>query len=142
MTQLIKFKCNCGKLYYKIFDGFLPNNEDLDKNGFTPNNIYDEDPDKDEGRFTGCYECSDHKSDALKHYKFSKTEIDILTMVSWNIFYIGCLREENEELKNSVKSLKEEREEDNIIIEQLQRQIEALRVAHESLLDTFRGYNK
>ena len=161
MSEIYKFKCG----HYRHFDGQYNDYYNKCKNiyfavhergDFEPNDKPHEKAYKDPDSFHGCMNCNSERSLALKHNEFSDTEKDILLYVSRNRYYISCLREENEELKNSVRNLeselsdlkdekeqmKEEIEQSNNNYLELQRQIEGLQVAHEALLDTFRGYNK
>ena len=96
------------------------------------------------------------KSFTLKHNKFNATEIELLDYISDNFYCINELQQisdthtekdkaletNHDKLKSKYKALKKRNNEIEDKVSFLEEKIEALQVAHESLLDTFRGYNK
>ena len=92
-----------------------------------------------------CNDCSKSKSDitehtfSLKHNHYNDSELEILDIVSNEYYFmryrIHDLERETEFLKAIIGNLETKYKES-------EKKIEALQVAHESLLDTFRGYNK
>ena len=109
-----------------------------------------------------CKNCSENENDptdkcfTLKHNKFNATEIELLDYISDNFYFINDLHQisnthtekdkelesNHDKLKSKYKALKKRNSELGDKVSFLEEKIEALQVAHESLLDTFRGYNK
>ena len=132
MSELFKFKCSlCSKFYYEIYN----------KGEYT-STCYLEDWDYNYSDASYCGRCTTFPNFTLEHDKFSDSDIELLKYISKNSYNINKIFNKNEKRKNEIKELREQLEQSNSIVEQLQKQIEALRVAHEALLDTFRGYDK
>ena len=139
MTEVFKFKCKrCGVIYYNVCDkGDYISTNNLLPGYFNRDDKWD------------CGECNPNIQFSLKHDKFSQTDIELIRYISKNFYNTVELSEENERLRNEIEELQkdfqeqtEKNEENDNIIKELQRQIEGLQVAHEALLDTFRGYSK
>ena len=127
--SLVKFRCRkCGTEHYKFDDYiYMELCKNCSKDSYDPTD----------------------KCFTLKHNKFSNTEIELLDYISDDFYRINELHqisdthtEKDKELETNHDKLKSKYKALKKRTNEMEEKIKALQVAHESLLDTFRGYNK